>query len=73
MIKGVTRVLKLGGGRAYFMPNEGSGARLKGRGRKVTKDVVKAVYKILGNFEVTVQIRVVGLPPISKHRKERLL
>ena len=30
----------------------------------------KVVDQVLDNFEVMVQIRVGGLPPICKHRKE---
>ena len=43
---------------------------LEGPGCKVAKGVVKAVRKILGNFEEIIQIRVGGLPLISKHRKD---
>ena len=69
IFRGLTRVLKLGGG-SFSCPTKGVAARSKGCGSKVAKGVVKVVHKMLGNFEVIVQIRVGGLPPISKHRKE---
>ena len=51
--------------RAWLQGYKGVTARLQGRGCKVAKGVVNIVHKMLGNFEVKVQIRVGGLPPIS--------
>ena len=59
------------GGVCTFMPD-------KGRGCNITKGIVvklqrawrKVLRKMLDNFEVTVQIRVRGLPPIAKHLEE---
>ena len=60
---GVTRVLKLGGGVHILCPTKGVAAKLQRAWPMV-------VDKMLGNFEVMVQIRVGELSPISKHREE---